>query len=159
VLVIWMALVGARTIRYERAAHGFDGLIAQMEPNQRVLSMIFERDTPASIAPALLHYPGWYAARKGGLVDPSFAIFYVELVQFRPGARYNVTDGFAWSPGDFDWEKTHGDDYRYFVIRASREPGPALFRNATCPVRLRYQQNRWWLYERDPDCALPPQAH
>jgi hypothetical protein len=77
-----------------------------------------------------------------------------ELVVYRP-ERFPkaVLWDFEWQPAEFNWTRYDGQIYRYFVARAPIDISPYFFRDTTCHVELRYAQNGWWLYERDPSCG------
>ena len=142
-----------RTLAYDRAASGFDGALRLMEPNQRVLSMAIDRDTNFTISPPFLQFAAWYSATKGGLVEPSSAFWHVELVRYKPDSVPKVRErDFEWHPREFSWSKYDGQNYRYFLVSNLSDEGNALFRDSTCPVRLIYSSNRWWLYEQDRKC-------
>jgi len=142
-----------RTLAYDRAASGFDGALRLMEPNQRVLSMAIDRDTNFTISPPFLQFAAWYSAKKGGLVEPSSAFWHVELVRYKPDRVPKVRErDFEWHPREFSWSKYDGQNYRYFLVSNVSDEGSTLFRNSTCPVRLIYSSNRWWLYEQDRKC-------
>jgi hypothetical protein len=150
----WIAVVGANVLAYERDAAGFDEVLAQMEPGERALSFAYERDSAGTIAPAFLHFPSWYAALKGGLVDPSIAGTHVQLVLYRPERLPRARLwGFEWNPGAFDWRLYDAAQYRYFVARAGQDPSAIMFGGAPCSTRLVHHTNHWWLYEKDPGCA------
>jgi len=152
-VVLWLTVVSVHAVQFNAAAKGFEGVLARMEPGQRVMSFMPEREDESSIAPTFLHFPAWYAAQKEGVVDPNFAAGAVELVVYRPDWGPNLPPGFDWSPGMFRWQEHGGENYRYFVLRVAGDVGNFLFGKATCPVYLRYQEDQWWLYERDPVCA------
>jgi hypothetical protein len=152
ILAAWISALCVRTMACQAAAAGFTDVLARMEPYERVVSLDFVRDNPASIAPPFAHYASWYGAEKKGLVDPNSAYWPVELMWFKPGKTPRVVFDFEWRPGIFDWVQFRGQDYRYFVASSTTDAGPYLFRNAPCTIHLRYHSGLWWLYERDPDC-------
>jgi hypothetical protein len=155
----WIAVVSMNAVRYEREAAGFDEILAHMEPGQRAMSFAFERDSDGTIAPPFLHFPAWYSAIKGGVVDPNAASEFAAPVFYRPGKRPVARPlGFEWDPGLFDWPLFHAEQYRYFVAKAPKDFGPWMFRNASCNTRLVYHVNHWWLYEKEPSCfaVAPP---
>jgi hypothetical protein len=143
-----------QTTRYEAQARGFDEVLRTMEPGERALSLVFDRDADGWIAPLFLHYPSWYSAEKAGIVDPSFADFGL-VVLYRPEARPKATvaDGFEWKPWTFQWQAFDASRYRYVVVHASTDLAQLLSRGAPCPVRLLVERNRWWLYETNKMCA------
>jgi hypothetical protein len=152
IAVLWIGMVSANTRKIGAEERGFREMVTRMDPDQRVLSMIIDRDSDESIAPVFAHFPAWYSAERGGVVDPNMALFQPELVVYRrgmvPAAR--VWD-FEWNPLKFKWHRFNGDQYRYFVIRSPGIPR-YLFADAECPVRLTFSQNDWWLYEKAADC-------
>jgi hypothetical protein len=152
----WIGLVCVNATRYEADAAGFDQIVAHMEPGERALSFAFERDSEGTIAPTFLHFPSWYSALKGGVVDPNIAGTHVQLVLYRPEAQPVARLwSFEWRPGMFEWNFFGATQYRYFVAKAPEDLGPWMFRHATCNTRLVYHVNHWWLYEKDPGCGAP----
>ena len=138
---------------------GFRRILDEMAPQERVLSLILDRESRVGIAPPFLHFPSWYTAEKGGLVDPSFAFLGIEPVRFRTGSAPPATpSGFEWFPGQFEWNRYRGYDYRYFVVRFRSDAGRALFRTSTCSIKLVDHVGEWWLYEKDSQCTAPASA-
>ena len=152
-LGVWMTAVLSRTVVYEHEADGFTQILAQLEPGERVMSFPFERDSAASIAPLFLHYPAWYAALRGGLVDPSLAVHHVELVRYRENAVIGLRFwGFEFAPENFDWDYFGAPLFRYFVAREATNPAPHMFEVVPCLPHLIAHANHWWAYENDPRC-------
>jgi hypothetical protein len=87
-----------------------------------------------------------------GVVDVSFALVYSELVVYRSDRMPAVETGFELEPETFSWSRMDGGLYRYFIFRASADPGASLFRDAPCRVALVASSDEWWLYEKDPQC-------
>jgi hypothetical protein len=150
----WICVVSANTLAYARDAAGFEQVLERMEPGQRALSFAYEHDSAGTIAPPFLHYPSWYSALKGGIVDPNIAGTHVQLVLYRPGQMPIARLwGFEWNPIPFEWRFYGGSNYRYFVSRAPEDLAGIMFRTATCRTRLVFHANHWWLYEKDPGCV------
>jgi hypothetical protein len=155
-VILWIAVVSLRAVDFDSQVKGFENVLSRMEPGQRVLSLMGMREDASSIAPTFLHFTAWYSAEKRGVVDPNFAAGIVEMVVYRPaGFAEAPPRGFEWYPRGFNWQQTGGYRYRYFVVRSLTDPGGFLFGNAPCSVRLDYQENAWWLYEKDPGCNAP----
>ena len=145
------AVVRAATFR--RETEGFQRALALMAPGQRILSLPFDHEDGVSIAPTFLHFPSWYTAQKQGVVDPNAAIFLPELVTYRPGAAPEaVLEDFEWEPYEFDWDDYSAGQYRYFLVRSQQDVTAKLFSTAPCTLNLLLHQEKWWLYERGPDC-------
>ena len=141
----------AKTFNLESA--GVRHALAVMQPGQRVLWLAFDHEDGVSIAPTFLQFGSWYAAEKQGIADPSAAMMHPELVLYHPEAiPPAVLWDFEWDPEEFDWDDYAGSQYRYFLARSRTEPPGTLFSHAPCPVRLRFHEDMWWLYERAIDC-------
>jgi hypothetical protein len=151
-LIGWIAITSAKVIRYNDEVRGFDEVLSKMEPNERVLSLMFIQFSEVSPAPVFLHFPAWYSAKKHGVVDMNFAVFPIEPVRYNstvPAPDPSVSE---WHPQTFRWTEWRGDTYRYFVVHAQVDLGYRLFAWAPCSVSLVAQSGNWWLYEKDPRC-------
>lgn len=151
--LIWagISVSQAQVFREEQA--GFQRIVQEMAPNERVMSLMIKRSSAVGIAPLFQHFPAWYAAERGGIVDPSFASFGIEPVRFRRASVPAAVAGtFDWHPGAFEWNQYRGRDYRYFVVYYTVDVARQLFRHATCDVKLVDHVGLWWLYETDPAC-------
>lgn len=148
IALVWIAYASVQAIQSNRDAAGFDEVLAQMDPYKRARSLIFVRDDGHSIAPPFMHFPAWYSALKLGTTNPSFAAFYQMPVVYQENKEPSV----HWSPTEFDWQADEGYKYDYFVISAPGDPGPYLFRYATCAMNLEMHSGIWWLYSRDANC-------
>jgi hypothetical protein len=153
IVAAWVAAICIRTQAFDRAGAGLKGALDAMEPNQRVLALDFVRDSAVTISPSFAHFASWYGAEKYGLVDPSSAYWYVELIRYKPGMvpKAKLWD-FEWRPSEFSWDSYDGGNYRYFLVSNLSDDGAAIFRGAKCPVHLKYSANIWWLYEQDSQC-------
>lgn len=150
--VVWIGFVSHQTRKYDYEARRFVDLLQRMQPSERALSLIFERDSSVGIAPAFLHFPAWYSAIRHGVVDPNFAWSHVQLVLYKTHLRPIANPfGFEWNPQGFDWHQFHGEDYRYFVVRAPADVSQVLFAGAPHPPRLAHRAGNWWLYDRHPN--------
>jgi len=144
-----LSLHTVRTWRFGQETAEIDNIMTELEPRQRALIMVFDPNSPADGQfKVYTHYPAWYQAEKGGLVDFNFAWFPPQVVRYRADRLPAVEPGFEWNVDDFSWQTHRGDDYRYFFIRHS-EPLPAgLFHGARCAPTLILQKGLWSIYER-----------
>jgi hypothetical protein len=149
----WIAFMSNNALQFNKDANGFENILAKMEPGKRALSLMFERDDSASIAPTFVHFAAWYSALKSGVTDPSFAVTQIQPVTYRASQRPTVgIQGFEWFPQKFDWQYHAGRQYDYFVARAPIDNGAYLFREATCGIELLAHEGHWWLYHRNSGC-------
>jgi hypothetical protein len=153
-LLAWIVMLSSVTVQYDAEARGFKQILAAMEPNQRVLSLMFLQHTKASPAPVFVHFPAWYSATKDGVVDMSFAVFPVALVRYRSTLPSQDPSVSEWHPQTFRWTQWRGGMYRYFVVHAPVDLGYRLFAWAPCQVSLVARSGNWWLYEKDARCTL-----
>lgn len=149
----WIAFMTNNALKFDRDAAGFNDILADMAPGKRALSMVFEREDSHSIAPTFLHYGAWYAARKSGVTDPSFAGNYAQPIAYKPEYAPKATfQAFAWNARYFNWNAHQGYKYDYFIVRAPVDGGGYLFRTANCQVPLIAHSGMWWLYQPDVAC-------
>jgi len=145
-VVVWLMALAVRHQAVDVDARQFDGLLTKMEPNKRVLSLSFLRENERVIGAPFLHFPAWYQAEKGGVLGFSFAVFFPEIVRYRPGHAPRMTMHLEWEPQLFQWARD--GDYDYFVVHAATDLGRVLFARANAPVTLELQAGRWWLYRK-----------
>ncbi len=154
VAIAWILAMSAQAMAFRTESRGFTEVLQAMEPGQRTLGFSFEWQSRNSVAPSFLHFPACYAAERQGVSDPSFAMSYAPMVQYREGSRPRVGIlGFEWKPRMWDWNYFWGWKYRYFLARASEDPGPFLQDGTPCRLNLRARSGTWWVYERDPACT------
>lgn len=159
VVLGWTAGMAWRMNIFEREARGFSTLLRQMEPGQRMLSINFSSHSSAFAGAVFLHYPVWYSALKGGIVDPSFASGNVDLLVYRPEEMPAVRFAdFEFHPESFNWHRHQAWRYRYFVVHAPTDMSQKLFAAADAPVLLRSRDGDWWLYENTA-AEGPPSDH
>jgi hypothetical protein len=151
VATCWFAL-GINTVRalqfgYESA--DFDTALSAVEPNQRALALVFDKDSKADNNEVIyLHFPLWYQADKHGLVDFNFAWFPQLIVLFRPEKVPAIDPEVSLNPETFDWLKNRGGDYRYFFVRDSTGMSANLFHGADCPPVTLVTKGSWTVFER-----------
>lgn len=155
-LIGWLIITTAKVVRYDTEISGFEELQSRMEPNERVLSLMFMKNSDVSPAPIFLHFAAWYSAEKRGVVDMSFAVFPIEPVRYRSTVPPPDPSFSEWHPQTFRWREWRGGQYRYFVVHAPIDLGYRLFAWAPCPVSLLARSDNWWLYEKDPRCGGDP---
>ncbi|MBC8733171.1 hypothetical protein [Paraburkholderia sp. UCT2] len=141
-----------QTVRLHRFAvenAPLDALLSRTEPDQRALSLIFDRASPAYRSPAAYeHQSLWYQAEKHGFVDPNFATYVPQIARFRPGMMPMAPLTLEHDPAGFEWNKDNGRLYRYFFVRKEGPLPKDFFANSECDVALVTHEGEWSLYER-----------
>jgi hypothetical protein len=155
VVMCWamLSLHSIHAWRFGQEASSFDRLMAAVEPGQRALALVLDRDSVADNNTKIYtHYPAWYQAEQQGFIDFNFAWFPPQIVRYRPEHLPKVLPNFEWSPDRFDWQQHGGDNYRYFFVRQLPDSSTDLFKSAPCPPKLVTSKDRWSVYEKT-DCA------
>lgn len=138
-------LIAQRFHRFDQEARAFEPLLAVMEPGERVLSIPLESAGHDLLSAPFLHFPQWYAATGGGIVDFSFSSYYVLLVRYRDGQRPPIEAGFPWRPVPFVKRVRTLAPFRYYVVQSQTDPTGLLFPRGD--VRRLLHSGRFWLYE------------
>ena len=125
---------------------GFDGLMAEMEPGKRTLYIMVDKNSSQFTAPVLLHVPSWYQAKRHGIVDYNFGMFYGTMVVFKPDKRPPDTGMLSWVPDSFQWQEYRGSDFDYFVVRSRADISAEIFKDRRSSVELIRKEDTWRLY-------------
>jgi len=144
----WIVFMSINALKFDEEAEGFDVVLSNMEPHKRAVSLIFSRDDANYIAPPFLHFSSWYSAIKGGITNPSFAVYSGMPVGYKDKYFPRIQMGFAWQPQSFDWQEHEGYKYDYFVVRAPDD----VIRSADCRVEMVRHAGQWWLYRLHKKC-------
>jgi hypothetical protein len=148
---LYLGLHTVRTIRFNQESAGIDRIISQLKPQQRALTMAFDPDSEANSSIKIYaHYPAWYQAERGGLVDFNFAWFPPQIVRYRSDHLPAIEPGFEWNVNKFNWQQHRGDEFHYFFVRYSEPPISDIFHGAPCPPKLVAESGLWKIYERLP---------
>lgn len=149
--VVAMAM-GCRSIVdsvfYGREARGFHVLMEIMEPGQRALGLIGNRVSITSHTPVFLHYPLWYQAERGGLVDFNFAAWPSLNLVYRRDRVPAADEMLSWNPWNFDWQRHDADQYRYYIVKASPQLVAQIMGPHQEGVSLVANEDDWFLFER-----------
>jgi hypothetical protein len=131
-------------LAFERDAEEFEPVLSVMAPGRRVLSIPLLAGTEWNPGAPFLHHPQWYAVEKGGIVDFSFASYYVLLVRYRREVGEVLAAGFPWHPEQFIEKARSLGPFDYYVVRAAEDPTHRLFPRGD--VRLLLRSGRYFLY-------------
>lgn len=157
IALVWTGGMAWRMTVFQREGSGWSTILRQMAPGQRVLSLNFSHNSEVFSGAVLLHFPVWYSALKGGVVDPSFACDNVDIVLYRPGTLPEVCSAdLEFYPERFNWQQNEAWRYRYIVVHSPVERGATLFTGSEFPVVLRAHDAGWWLYENTAASLSPP---
>jgi hypothetical protein len=130
--------------RFGREARSFDPVLAAMQPNRRVLPMIYDRNG-RFVDPAMspyLHFAAYYQAARGGDLAHSFADVWNVPIRYRSEyRRYRFPEELEWAPNLITPEQIRHFDY--VLVRAIDPPyfAPGL------ELRQRIRSGPWRLLE------------
>jgi hypothetical protein len=141
-------LHGQRQLTISRRAAGFETLLASAEPNRRALTLIFHPWDDGAPMPVLMHYPSWYAAEKGGLVDFNFAYFPSAIVKYRPGQSPAFSKYYGYVPPMEDL-KPYFPRYDYIFMRGTEDDMKQVLESSKqCEFKVRAEDGPWRLLEK-----------
>jgi hypothetical protein len=144
--IVWTLANSARFAAFGKETEPFRHVLAQMEPGRTVASMIADAHSPLFSAPVYMHFPSWYQATSGGIVDFNFGDFHVQPVRYRRDAGPRINELLGWYPLDFRWDVDGGDKYDYFIIKSNADVSAPIFKERLGSVELVAHEGWWWLY-------------
>lgn len=145
-ILVWMFLTTGRFAAFARESESFDRVLAEMEPGRRVAAMVYDKSSPLFSLPVYLHFPAWYQAKRGGIVDFSFADFYSQMARYQADAGPRINETVSWYPTAFDWDAHGGAKYDYFIIKANGDISNQVFKQKRGAVELVARSDWWWVY-------------
>lgn len=136
----------ARSIMFNREVDDYREVIAHAAHEGRMMMLILDRSSASSSAPVFLHFPAWYQAEHGGLVEFSFSRFDVTPLAFRDRDASAVHPGFEWSPHSLNWRQHKGYLYDYVIVRSQHDESEPLSRISGGRTALVAKSGKWQLY-------------
>lgn len=146
VVLLWLVASTARFAAFAREAETFETLMTRIEPDRSVAAMPYDYRSPLFGTPVYLHFPAWYQAIHGGVVDFSFADFYSSMARYREGVGPRLVEDVGWFASTFDWSKHGGSRYDYFIVKSNIDVSSPIFKNDLPRVELVARSGWWWLY-------------
>lgn len=146
VVLLWVVVSTARFAAFARETETFDTLMTRIEPGRSVAAMPYDYQSPLFGMPVYLHFPAWYQAKHGGVVDFSFADFYSSMARYRENVGPRLVEDVGWFPNTFDWDKHGGSRYDYFVVKSNIDVSSSIFKDALPRVEPVARSGWWWLY-------------
>lgn len=157
IVAVAITLIGYQAVKiigYSHESAAFQKIIQKMEPDQRVLGLVFTRHSAFYTAPTYLHYPVWYQATHSGLVDFNFASFFPQVVRYTPANLPPADPNFVWMPHMFQWGIHEKYDYTYFVIKNPEDISQYIFPHNEAV--LIENSGDWWLYRNTKHTQTEP---
>lgn len=147
----------ARFAETDREMGELSAALAETEPGERLLGLIFDPQSAVIPLPIYLHAHQYYQARVGGLAAFSFVELPKSPVQYAEGgAPPPFPPRFEWTPQRYD-HAVWGEAFDYWLVRheVGRGAPRSLFRGAERAPEPRFESDRWTLYRRSSSEALP----
>jgi hypothetical protein len=138
-----------RLLAFAREAAGFEEVLAVTKPGHRALGLILDPESAAaSNEAAYHHFPLWYQAENGGLVDFNFSSLQATIVRYRAERMPPVATRSAFRLARaFDWTRDDAALYRYFFIRHTAPLPPGYFPAGRCAPTLLKSAGAWSVFE------------
>ena len=137
----WLLYQGYEMVAFDRDARELDPILAAMPPGQRVAGVVEAAHSTHAAGPALWHLGAHYQLEKDGIYEPSFAVFFEEIVQFRDLESANVRFDTRSVPGDPDF-------FDHYLVRV--DPGTEWASAEIAPhYALRMTSGRWQWWARN----------
>ncbi|MET3106074.1 hypothetical protein AAKU67_000551 [Oxalobacteraceae bacterium GrIS 2.11] len=153
ILCCWanLSLIAVDSWNFGKETAAIDQIFSSLKPGSRAITLMFDPSSAAvNEAKMYLHYPVWYQAEHGGLVDFNFAWFSPQIARYKLDRAPEAGPGFEWRPETFSWVKFRGQDYRYFFIRHSKPIPDNFFSGARCNPKLVAETGNWTVLENVP---------
>ncbi|HYW49735.1 MAG TPA: hypothetical protein VE861_03965 [Gemmatimonadaceae bacterium] len=139
---VWVLGLTIRMIQFAGEQQDFVRLVRDMEPNRRTLGMVMDPVSRVFNYP-YAHFPAWYQAEHGGMVEPSFASYLPMIVRFRERDFESVRFRFVLAP-DLAAVR-HLENFDYVIIRGRDMARPST---GSFALTLTANEGRWWLFSR-----------
>jgi len=149
VVTVWGLANAGRFAAFARETQTFETVIAAMEPGRTAGAMVVDHSSPFFALPVYMHFPSWYQAQRGGVVDFNFADFHPQMVRYRKEVGSRIGETLAWYPTAFQWSEHDGARYDYFLVKAPWDVSQEIFKDKRGAVRLIAHDGWWWLYSNE----------
>lgn len=146
--VMLIVLLCFRFANFDKESQGYRDIETKMQPQKRVLALIYDNQSAIFRLPMYLHFASWYQAERSGATDFSFSQFGL-LVRYKPDAAVAVPPRFEWQPDTFDWKTNKGWLYDYFLVRSENGIASEVIEAGECTVKYVAHSGSWWLYETE----------
>lgn len=134
------------SIKFESELTGLKKIIHLMEPNKKLISLIYDYNNPRHITPILLHATSWYFAEKGGLGNRYYSTFNM-VIRYKKNAPSIISDiqkKIQWEPQSFNWNQD-SKYYDYFILHGDISKINSVY-GGIKNLHLIYTDGKWWLY-------------
>ncbi len=144
----WLISLGLRFWSFNAEVGDFRSMVDSMAPNRRVLYFAVSNTSEFIPYPVFVYFGVWYQVERGGMVDFSFADFFLPRFRYQPENKPPLPPLFRWRPWLFRWSQHGGPLYDYYLVRAPVDLGRRIFAGASEPILLEQRKGDWWLYRR-----------
>jgi hypothetical protein len=145
VVLLWVGNNTWKFAAFASETRGFREAISRVPEGRHVAGLIVDTTSRQFSTPVYLHFANWYQAERHGVVDFNFADFQM-VVQRHDKGRPRVTEGLAWRPLLFNWQRDGGSTYDYFLVKAPADFSEVIFKEHITEVELAGREGMWWLY-------------
>jgi hypothetical protein len=147
----FLVIQARAAIEFDKESRDFDTVIRALDPGQRVLSLVWDKESPAADNfAAYQNFVAWYQAEQQGFVDFNFAWFPPQIVRFKldrlpemgPAQLLPLDTSKQFDPDFFQiWR------YKYLLERSSNTFRGNLLSSRHCNITLLKKVGEWSAYE------------
>lgn len=152
----WITSLGLRFWGFNMEVGEFRPLIDSMPAHRRVLYFATSTQSDFIPYPVFVYFGTWYQVERGGMVDFSFADFFLPRFRYKPDSKPPLPPLFRWRPWLFRWNQHGGELYDYYLVRSPVDLGRRIFYGASEPIFRERRHGQWWLYRRGPRETADP---
>ena len=139
--------IAATMVAFSREQADFQRIAAHIPPKRRVLAVVTDGSSTALRSRfSYVHFPAWYQAEHGGMVEFNFADNFPMIVRFRASYTGRVSQTFA-TDQDRDWAGIDAARFDYILVRGI---SPDVAPIDDVPGTLAAHEGTWWLYAPRP---------
>src|SRR6185369_6974220 len=132
VILLWLFVNVARFAAFAHESEAFDRAIAAAAPGKKLGMMTNGNGSPLFLLPVYRHFPSWYPAEHGGIVDFNFGDFFPQVVRYRADAPPRIDEDVGRDLREFRWDRHGGDNYDYFMLKSDIDICVHVFKER-CP--------------------------
>lgn len=144
-----LARHAVHAVMFSREARDFEPVLARAKPDQRALSLVYDRGSEVNANGNLYYdFPLYYQVEKTGFVDFNFAYYQNQLIRFTLPLPVRYADqSLLHQPEQFVWRDDDALRYRYIFVRHTKPIPKTLFASVSCPPVRVAASGTWALYD------------
>lgn len=148
IAVIWILVICERWLRFESESADLRAILEAAPPDRRSFVLVLDPSSAVVAEPVYLHFPLWYQATGGCLVEPSFARSFPSVVRYREGHDPDLPLGIELEPRVLEVGRFLDARWPLIFVRSEDDQRQDLLRDL--PLDEIARSGSWWLFARRP---------